>query len=203
MAKGRTRETSGGKIIITAHCDIIWKAACVRLERKRRRRTYVGNLDNLVCVAEVLRSVMPRLRDRHAKFYFTTGEETDMKGAKSVMRRHGKALYIPIDVTGASKSADVSIEWTYNVDRKALKECLNRVSKTKRIKIGYRNGHHDETEVYGQKYPTFSLNLPINGSVHGNARVSFWKVRRFGRAVAEILKAVRKNYDKICVFQGH
>lgn len=191
-------ERNGGKIIITVHCDLVWKAARVKLDRRKGRRHYYGNLDNVVCVAEVFRSVMPRVPDRRIKFYFTTAEETTMAGARAVMRREGRALYVPIDVTTASRNSDVNVEWTHNVDKKALKAALGRIP---RLKIGYRNGHHDETMVFGQKYPTFSLNLPIRGHVHGQTKVSFWKARRFGRAVAEILHVVRRNYDKICVFR--
>jgi hypothetical protein len=186
-----------GKIIVSVHCDVIWKAARIKLLRKERRRLYYGNLDNIVCVAEVLRSVMPRTRDRRVKFYFTNGEETTMCGAKGVMHREGRALYIPVDVTSASRKADVNVEWPYNVDQKALKKALN----IPKVKVAHKNGHCDETMIYGKKYPTFSLNLPIDGKVHGKATVSFWKARRFGRAVAEILRRVRKNYDKICVFR--
>ena len=189
---------NGGKIIVTAHCDFVWKAARVKLLRKHRRRFYFGNLDNLVCVAEVFRSVMPRVRDRRMRFYFTTGEETTMDGAKRVMKREGRALYIPIDVTNASKTKDVNVEWTHNVDRKALRRALEKIPK---IRLGFRNGHHDETMVYGTKFPTFSLNLPIEGHVHGRASVSFWKARRFGRAVAAILKQVRRHYDEICLVE--
>lgn len=189
------REKNGGKIIVTAHCDLVWKAAGIRLLRRKGKKEYIGNLDNTVCVAELFRSIMPRMRDSRMKFYFTTGEEKGMDGAKAVMKREGRALYIPIDVTNASKASDVNVEWMQNVDRKALKRALSRIP---RLKIGYRNGHHDETLVYGKLYPTFSLNLPVTGYVHGRARVSFFKARRFGRAVAEILRRVRLNYDPIC-----
>jgi len=186
-----------GKIIITTHCDVIWKAARIKLLRKGRKRLYYGNLDNIVCVAEVLRSVMPRVKDRATKFYFTNGEETTMSGAKAVMHREGRALYIPIDVTSASRKADVNIEWPYNIDKKALQKALT----IPKLKIGYRTGHLDETMIYGKKYPAFSLNIPIEGTMHGKSRLSFWKARRFGRAVAEILGRVRKNYDAICKFE--
>jgi hypothetical protein len=185
-----------GKIIITTHCDVVWKAASVRLIRKKNRRHYYGNLDNLVCVAEVLRSVMPRVKDRRIKFYFTTEEETTMKGAKAVMKREGRALYIPIDVTTASRKSDINVEWLHNVDRKELKAALGRIPK---LKVGFKTGHPDETMIYGKKYPAFSLNLPIEGHMHGKSRLSFWKARRFGRAVAEILRRIRLNYDKICM----
>lgn len=184
-----------GKIIVTVHTDTVWKAAGIKLLRKKRRRYYFGNLDNVVCVAEVLRSVMPRVKDRKAKFYFTTKEETTMDGARAVMRREGRALYIPIDVTHASVKSDVNIEWLYNVNKKALKAAVESIPKKK---ISFKTGHADETRVYGRKYPTFSLNLPLEGHIHGKARVSFWKARRFGRAVAEILRRVRRNYDAIC-----
>ena len=187
-----------GKIIVSVHCDVVWKAAKIKLLRKERKRLYYGNLDNIVCVAEVLRSVMPRVKDRRTKFYFTNGEETTMYGAKAVMHREGRALYIPIDVTTANKSADVNIEWVHNIDRRELKRALGYLP---RLKVGFRNGHHDETLIYGKKYPSFSLNLPIDGKVHGKSKVSFWKVRRFGRAVAEILRRLRRNYDIICAFQ--
>ena len=186
-----------GKIIVSVHCDVIWKAARIKLLRKERKRLYYGNLDNIVCVAEVLRSVMPRVKDRRTKFYFTNGEETTMAGAKAVMHREGKALYIPVDVTNASRNADVNVEWAQNVDKKALKKAL----AVPKLKVGFRNGHHDETMIYGKKYPTFSLNIPLEGKVHAKSKVSFWKARRFGRAVAEILKRVRKNYDEICIFR--
>jgi len=198
MAAGNGKkkpERNGGKIIVTAHCDIVWKAAGVKILRKKGRKEYLGNLDNMVCAAEVFRSVMPRVRDRKTRFYFTTAEETTMAGAKAVMKREGRALYIPIDVTTGAKTSDVNVEWLHNVDRGALKRALSRI---RRLKISYRNGHHDETMVYGKKYPTFSLNLPIRGEVHGKARVSFYKARRFGRGVAEILRRVRMNYDAIC-----
>lgn len=186
-----------GKIIVSVHCDVVWKAAKIKLLRKERKRIYYGNLDNIVCVAEVLRSVMPRIRDRRTKFYFTNGEETTMYGAKAVMHREGRALYIPIDVTTASPRADINVEWPYNIDMKALKKALGYLPK---MKVGYRSGHHDETMVYGKRYPSFSLNLPIEGKVHGKSKATFWKVRRFGRAVAEILRRVRRNYDAVCVF---
>jgi len=186
---------NSGKIIVTTHCDVVWKAAKIKLLRKERKRLYYGNLDNIVCVAEVLRSVMPRIKDRRTKFYFTNGEETTMIGAKAVMHREGKALYIPIDVTTSSKKCDVNIEWIHNLDKKELKRALGYLPK---LKVGFRNGHHDETMIFGKKYPTFSLNLPIDGKVHGKSKVSFWKARRFGRAVAEILRRVRRNYDSIC-----
>lgn len=187
-----------GKIVVTVHCDTVWMAASVRLLRRRKRRYYSGNLDNIVCVAEVLRSVMPRVRDRRVKFYFTGEEETTMAGAKAVMKREGKALYIPIDLTTAARKSDVNVEWIHNVDRRALKKALWRIP---RLKVGFKTGHIDETAVYRKAHPTFSLNLPIEGHMHGKSRVSFWKARRFGRAVAEILKMVRKNYDSICVFR--
>jgi hypothetical protein len=188
-----------GKIIVSVHCDVIWKAARVKLLRKNRRRYYYGNLDNVVCVAEVLRSVMPRVKDRRVKFYFTNSEETDMRGAKAVMHRQGRALYIPVDVTHACKNSDVNVEWTQHVNKKVLKKVLGHIPK---LKVGFRTGHHDETKIYGMKYPTFSLNLPLEGEVHGKSKVSFWKARRFGRAVAEILRRVRRNYDKICEFEN-
>ena len=192
------RRKNDGKIIVTVHCDIIWKAAKIKLLRKERKRLYYGNLDNLVCVAEVLRSVMPRVRDRRTKFYFTNGEETTMIGAKAVMHREGKALYIPVDVTGASRKADVNVEWPSNVDKRALK----KAHAIPKVKVTCKNGREDETLVYGKKYPTFSLNLPIEGKVHGKSKVSFWKARRFGRGVAEILRRMRKNYDSICRFKA-
>lgn len=188
-------EKNGGKIIVTTHCDVVWKAAKIKLRRMERNKEYRGNLDNLVCVAIVLRSVMPRVKDRKTKFYFTTEEETTMAGAEAVMHREGRALYIPVDVTTASKKADVNVEWVHNIDRRTLKKVIGRIPK---IKVGYRNGHHDETLVFGKKYPTFSLNLPIDGSVHGKSKVSFYKARRFGKAVAEILMRLRKNYDEVC-----
>ena len=187
-----------GKIVVTVHCDTVWKAAGVRLLRKRKRRYYSGNLDNIVCVAEVLRSVMPRVSDRKVRFYFTGEEETTMSGAKAVMKREGRALYIPIDLTTAAKKSDVNVEWIQNVDKKALKTALRRIP---RLKVGFKTGHIDETAVYGKAHPTFSLNLPIEGNMHGKSRVSFWKARRFGRAVAEILKRIRKDYDAICIFK--
>ncbi len=187
-----------GKIIVTVHCDLVWKAAGVRLVWKRKRRYYNGNLDNVVCVAEVLRSVMPRTSDRRTKFYFTSEEETTMNGAKAVMKREGKALYIPIDVTHAAKKSDVNIEWMQNVDKRALKRALGRIPRTK---IGYKTGHIDETAIYGKSNPTFSLNLPVEGNMHGKSQVSFWKARRFGRAVAEILRRIRRNYDSICMLE--
>ncbi|NYZ76821.1 hypothetical protein H0O02_00735 [Candidatus Micrarchaeota archaeon] len=187
---------NAGKIIVTVHSDIVWKAASVRLVRRRRRKLYSGNLDNVVCVAEVLRSVMPRVKDRHTKFYFTGGEETTMSGAKAVMKREGRALYIPIDVTNASRKSDINIEWPHNIDRKALKKMLGGIP---RLKVGFKTGHEDETHVFGKKYPAFSLNLPVEGHMHGRSRIPFLKARRFGRAVAEILRGVRLNYDKICM----
>jgi len=196
MKKGK-KSKPPGKIIITAHCDVIWKAARIKLLRHDRKRLYYGHLDNLVCVAEVLRSVMPRVKDRRVKFYFTNGEETTMYGAKAVMHREGRALYIPVDVTNASSKMDVNIEWIYNMNKKALKKSL----ALPKLKVGWRNGHHDETLIYGKKYPCFSINLPLEGPVHGKSRVSFWKARRFGRAVAEILRRVRRDYDEICQFQ--
>ncbi|MEM3399902.1 MAG: hypothetical protein QXP42_03640 [Candidatus Micrarchaeia archaeon] len=189
-----------GKIVISVHSDFVWKVARITFVRRRRRRYYYGNLDNVVCVAEVLRSVMPRVRDKRIKFYFTTAEEESMAGAKEVMRREGKALYIPIDVTQASKKADVNVEWPFNVNKKELKRILARI---KGFKIGFKTGHKDETQIYGKKYPTFSLNLPIEGNIHGKSCVSFYKARRFGRAVAEILKRVRMNYEKICMHDGN
>ena len=184
-----------GKIIVSVHSDVIWNAASVKIHRHRRRRYFYGNLDNVVCVAEVLRSVMLRVHDRHLKFNFTTGEETNMIGARKVMKREGRALYIPIDVTNASLKSDVNVEWPHNVNKKALKETLARIRK---CKIGFKTGHLDETAVYGTKFPAFSLNLPVEGHMHGRSRVYFWKARRFGRAVAEILHRVRLNYDRIC-----
>ncbi len=192
------RRKNDGKIIVSVHCDVVWKAAKIKLLRKERKRLYYGNLDNIICVAEVLRSVMPRVKDRRTKFYFTNGEETTMYGAKAVMHREGRALYIPVDVTTASKTADVNIEWIHNMDKRELKKALGYLPK---LKVGFRNGHHDETLVYGKKYPSFSLNLPIEGEVHGKSKVSFWKARRFGRAVAEILRRMRKNYDSVCQFE--
>jgi hypothetical protein len=187
-----------GKIVITVHSDLVWKAAAVRLVRRKRRRYYHGNLDNVVCVAEVLRSVMPRVKDRRIKFYFTSGEESTMIGAKTVMQREGEALYIPIDVTTTARKADVNIEWPHHVDKKGLKRALGKIPK---LKVGFKTGHVDETMIFGKKYPTFSMNLPVDGRVHGRAQVSFWKARRFGRAAAEILRRIRKNYDSICVFE--
>ncbi len=187
-----------GKIIVTVHSDLVWKAAAVRLVWRKRRRYYYGNLDNVVCVAEVLRSVMPRVKDRRTKFYFTSEEESTMEGAKSVMKREGKALYIPIDVTTAARKADVNMEWLQHVDKRELKKALGKIPK---LKIGFKTGHVDETMIFGKKYPTFSMNLPVDGRVHGRAKVSFWKARRFGRAAAEILRRIRKNYDSICVFE--
>ncbi len=192
------KRKNDGKIIVSVHCDVVWKAAKIKLLRKERKRLYYGNLDNIVCVAEVLRSVMPRIKDRRTKFYFTNGEETSMYGAKAVMHREGRALYIPVDVTNASKKADVNIEWVHNMDKRKLKKALGYLPK---LKVGFRNGHHDETLIYGKKYPAFSLNLPIEGEVHGKSKVSFWKARRFGRAVAEILRRMRKNYDSVCQFK--
>jgi hypothetical protein len=187
-----------GKIIVTVHSDLVWKAASVRLVTRKRRRYYCGNLDNVVCVAEVLRSVMPRVKDRRTKFYFTSEEESTMEGAKAVMKREGSALYIPIDVTTASRRSDVNIEWLQHVDKRELKKALGKIPK---LKVGFKTGHLDETMIFGKKYPTFSMNLPVDGRVHGKAQVSFWKARRFGRAVAEILRRIRKNYDSICVFE--
>ncbi len=184
-----------GKIVVSAHCDLIWGAASVKLLRKKKRRYYCGNLDNVVCVAEVLRSVMPRVKDRRVRFYFTTGEETTMSGARTVMKREGGALYIPIDITNAARKSDVNVEWMRNVDKKALRKVLRRIP---RLKVGFKTGHVDETHVYGARNPTFSLNLPVEGHMHGISYVSFWKARRFGRAVAEILRRIRKNYDHIC-----
>ena len=184
-----------GKIVVSVHCDTVWDAASVKLLRRNKRRHYYGNLDNLVCVAEVLRSVMPRVRDRRVKFYFTGAEETTMSGARAVMKREGKALYIPIDLTAAARKSDVNVEWPHNVNRIKLKMVLARIPK---LKVSFKTGHVDETAVYGKRYPTFSLNLPVDGHLHGRSQLSFWKARRFGRAVAEILGRVRKNYDAIC-----
>jgi len=192
--------TNDGKIIVSVHCDVVWEAAAVRFIRRRRRRYYQGNLDNVVCVAAVLRSVMPRVRDSRIKFYFTNAEETNMKGAKKVMRREGRALYIPIDVTQASRKSDVNVEWMHNVNNRVLKKVLGRIPK---LKVGFKTGHPDETRVYGMKYPTFSLTIPLEGNMHGKSRVSFWKVKRFGLALVEILKRIRMNYDKICEFKKH
>ncbi|QLJ53251.1 MAG: hypothetical protein Sv326_1076 [Candidatus Fermentimicrarchaeum limneticum] len=187
-----------GKIIISVHCDVIWNAAHVKFVRKRRRRYYEGNLDNVVCVGAVLRSVMPRVRDRRVKFYFTNAEETNMLGAKKVMRREGRALYIPIDVTQASRNSDVNVEWMQHLNKKVLKKVLGRIPK---LKVGFKTGHPDETRIYGTKYPTFSLTLPLKGRMHGKSRVSFWKVKRFGLSIVEILRRIRMNYDKICEFK--
>jgi hypothetical protein len=187
-----------GKIILSIHCDVIWNAAHVRFIRRRRRRYYEGNLDNVVCVGAVLRSVMPRVRDRRVKFYFTNAEETNMLGAKKVMRREGRALYIPIDVTQASRKSDANVEWTHNVNKKVLRKVLGRIPN---LKVGFKTGHPDETRIYGAKYPTFSLTLPLQGNMHGKSRVSFWKVKRFGLALVEILRRIRMNYDKICEFK--
>lgn len=187
-----------GKIIVSVHCDVIWQAAHVKFVRRRRRRYYEGNLDNVVCVAAVLRSVMPRVRDRKVKFYFTNAEETTMRGARKVMRREGRALYIPIDVTQAARNSDLNVEWMQHVNKKELRRALGRIPN---LKVGFKTGHVDETKVYGMKYPTFSLTLPIQGNIHGYSKVSFWKVKRFGLALVEILKKVRMNYDRICEFQ--
>jgi len=184
-----------GKIIVSTHCDVIWKAARVKFFRKKGRRYFSGNLDNVVCVGAVLRSVIPRVKDKKIKFYFTNGEEIDMEGAKKVMRREGRALYIAIDVTQAAKKSDVNVEWPQNVNKRELRKVLGRIPN---LKVGFKTGHPDETKVYGKRYPTFSLNLPIKGNIHGKSRVSFWKVKRFGLAIVEILRRVRKNYDKIC-----
>ncbi|MFH0817759.1 MAG: hypothetical protein V1909_03945 [Candidatus Micrarchaeota archaeon] len=187
-----------GKIIITVHCDTVWNAASIKLLRRKKRRHYFGNLDNIICVAEVLRSVMPRVRDRRTKFYFTGAEETSMAGAKAVMKREGKALYIPIDLTTAARKADINVEWPYNVNKAELRRVLGKIP---RLKVSFKTGHIDETAIYGKKYPTFSLNLPVDGHMHGRTQVSFWKARRFGRAVAEILNRVRKNYIGICTLK--
>lgn len=189
---------NNGKIVVTVHTDVVWKAAGIKLVRDIRSWHYIGNLDNVVCVAEVLRSVMPRVKDRNLKFYFTNKEETTMTGARSVMKREGKALYIAIDVTDKSISSDVNVEWMQNVNKEAVKKAIGRI-KGKRIR--FRTGEHDETLVYGKQHPTFSLNLPIKGHIHGISTVSFWKMRRFGRTVAEMLKRIRKNYDKICMLE--
>jgi|SRR5271157_2621467 len=187
-----------GKIIVSVHCDVVWHAAHVKFIRRRGRRYYVGNLDNVICVGSVLRSVIPRVKDRRVKFYFTNGEETDMAGAKKVMRREGKALYIAIDVTQAAIKSDVNVEWPQNVNKRELRKVLGRIPK---LKVGFKTGHMDETHVYGKKYPTFSLNVPIEGNMHGKSRVSFWKVKRFGLTLVEILRRIRMNYDRICEFK--
>ncbi|MEM3555592.1 MAG: M28 family peptidase [Candidatus Micrarchaeia archaeon] len=187
-----------GKIIVSVHCDVIWQAAHVKFVRRRGRRYYEGNLDNVVCVAAVLRSVMPRVRDRKVKFYFTNAEETTMKGARKVMRREGKALYVVVDVTQAARSSDVNIEWMQHINRKALKKVLTRIPN---LKVGFKTGHPDETAIYGTKYPTFSITLPLQGNMHGKSKVSFWKVKRFGLSLVEILRRIRMNYDRICEFQ--
>jgi hypothetical protein len=187
-----------GKIIVSVHCDVVWNAAHVKFFRRKGRRYYDGNLDNVICVGAVLRSVIPRVKDRKTKFYFTNGEETNMEGAKKVMRREGKALYIAIDVTQAAKKSDVNVEWPQNVNKKELRRVLGRIPK---LKIGFKTGHPDETMIYGKKYPTFSLNIPLEGNMHGHSRVSFWKVKHFGLSLVEILHRIRMNYDKICEFR--
>jgi len=190
--------SNDGKIIVSVHCDVIWKAARVKFFRNKRKRYFTGNLDNVICVGAILRSVIPRVRDRKTKFYFTNGEETNMEGAKKVMRREGKALYIAIDVTQAARKSDVNVEWPQNVNKKELRRVLGRIPK---LKVGFKTGHPDETMIYGKKYPTFSLNIPLEGNMHGRSHVSFWKVKRFGLSVVEILRRIRMNYDKICEFK--
>jgi len=138
------------------------------------------------------------VRDRKVKFYFTNAEETTMKGARKVMRREGKALYIPVDVTQASRKSDVNVEWIQHVNRRELKKVLGRIPK---LKVGFKTGHPDETAIYGMKYPTFSITIPIKGNMHGHSKVSFWKVKRFGLSLVEILRRIRMNYDKICEFK--
>ncbi len=186
-----------GKIIVSVHCDTVWNAASVKLVRRKKRRYYYGNLDNIVCVAEVLRSVMPRVHDRRIKFYFTNKEETTMEGAEWVMRREGRALYIVVDITVAARKSDMNIEWPYHVDRPTVKRVFGKIP---RLKVSFKTSHADETMVYGKKFPSFSLNLPVDGHVHGRSQVSFWKARRFGRAVAEVLRRARRHYSEICIF---
>jgi len=186
-----------GKIIVTTHSDIIWKAARIgATKRKNGDKCIEGNLDNLVCVAEIIYDVIPRIHDTNIKFYFTSEEETTMKGAKEVLRREGKALYVVIDVTQSGNGSDVNVEWPYNINIAELKKALANLD----YRISFERGSRDETKVFGKKYPTFSLNLPIKGRIHGRGRVSSEKVKRFGEAVCEILKIARKKYGKICEF---
>jgi len=176
------------KIVVTAHCDVVWKAASIRVADGK----YSGNLDNLVALSAMV-SALPDL-DPRIVFYSTTDEEDGMGGAKHVMKTEGRAIYVAIDATDAAVDSDVSVEWMQNLNEKELRKALAQI---KGARIGFGKSDFDETHVYGKKHPTFSICLPIRGEMHGESSVSVSKVKRFGRIVNKILNKVLENYDEI------
>lgn len=181
------------KVVISCHCDIVWDAAYISAYKRRRRVWYYGNLDNMATVAALF--VNLHKHPKNVKTYFTSGEETGMTGAKNLMKREGKALYIALDVTGMSPRSDVTIEHIQRIDKMKLRELLSPLP----YKITFTDGEADEAMVYGKKYPAFSLCLPVYGHIHGRTRTSRTKMLRYTRAVLDIVKLVSRNLQHIVI----
>jgi len=185
------------KVVMSCHSDTVWDAAHISAYKRRRRIWYYGNLDNLVTVAAVF--VNLHKHPDNVKIYFTMHEETTMAGAKNLMKREGKALYIALDITGMSPRSDVTIEHIHRIDKKKLRELLRPLP----YKITFTDGEPDEAIVYGKKFPTFSLCLPVYGHIHGRTRTSRTKMLRYTRAVLDIAKIVSKNLHHIVIPHHH
>lgn len=181
------------KVVISCHSDTVWDAAYISAYKRRRRIWYYGNLDNMVTVAALF--VNLHRHPPNVKTYFTMHEETGMAGAKALMKREGKALYIALDVTGMSPRSDVTIEHIHRIDKKKLRELLRPLP----YKITFTDGEADEAMVYGKKHPAFSLCLPVYGHTHGRTRTSRTKMLRYTRAVLDIVKIVSKNLKHLVI----
>ena len=136
---------------------------------------YYGHLDNFACVYGVMKAYFSgRINNNHTRIELTHGEETNMEGAREVLRTlHKNDFVIVIDVTATNTSKDIVVEKCKNPDiRKFIKRSLSGLDFDMYRDCPDPISQSDEVDIYSQECARVCfLGLPCFGGDYNNEKV--------------------------------
>lgn len=167
-------KTEKPDIVVVSHMDLIssfnrgfQKGRVYSLAKIKNKEVIIGALDNTITNAVVLLSLL-ELREKglaqNVEFLFTEGEEIDLLGMKSYLKKYGnEPFFINLDVTNDNQDFHASIEY----DQPNWSIC-RQISKAKSFTFGFTKDRvcDDMDAVIDAKGKGFSYCLPTWKTIH-------------------------------------
>lgn len=183
------------QLVISCHADTGFRAHRLRVEG----REVVGHLDNFAGVHAVMKAYFSGGLDLDGvRIELTPDEETDMAGARKVLRTLSPGDVVAVvDVTGAPTTADITIE-------KCADPALQRFVRGALRGLSFELfagcpdpvADADECDVYQKKLKrVFFLGIPCRGGDYnkGTVRARRRSLDTAARALVRLARAVRRG----------
>ena len=160
------------QFVISCHADTGFRSH----RMKRMQDTCTGHMDNFVGVHAVMNAYFSGRMDLPCiRIELTYGEETDMAGAREVLKTlSADDVIAVVDVTGAATDCDITIEKCVSPEMQSfVQAALKGMSYELHEHCPDPVSNCDESDVYSGKLENvFFLGIPCRGGDYNSVEVS-------------------------------